>query len=89
MACGTPCIATDVGDSSLIVGKTGWIVPPNNSIKLSKAIEKAVNEVGTSKWSKRSNKARMVIKDKFSITNMLTSYNKIWIKVNKKNNKSI
>ncbi len=89
MACGTPCVVTDVGDSGLIVGKTGWIVPPNNSIKLSQAIEKAINEVGTSKWFIRSNKARMMIKDKFSINNMLTSYNKIWIKVNKQNNKSI
>ena len=85
MACGTPCITTDVGDSAFIVGKTGWVVPPKNPIKLSKAIEKALDEMGTTKWKKRCNKARLVIKEKFSINKMLKSYNKVWIKVYKNN----
>ena len=37
MACGTPCVVTDVGDSGLIVGKTGWVVPPKNSLMISKS----------------------------------------------------
>ena len=46
MACKTPCIATDVGDCRFIIGKSGWVVPHKNSLKLSIAIEKALSEIG-------------------------------------------
>jgi glycosyltransferase involved in cell wall biosynthesis len=34
MACGVPCVVSDVGDSRWIVGETGWVVPPGNSTAL-------------------------------------------------------
>ena len=85
MACGTPCVMTDVGDAAYIVGKTGFVVPPNNSIKLAKAIEKAINELSTKKWNYRINKARTRIQEKFDITKMIRSYNKLWYYTYKKN----
>ena len=62
MAFKTPCVVTNVGDSSTIVGKTGWVVPPNNPIKLSSAIEKALIEIITKNWLKRCNSARERVK---------------------------
>jgi glycosyltransferase involved in cell wall biosynthesis len=44
MACGVPCVVTNVGDSAWLVGDQGEVVPPKDSVALKKAIEKVLDQ---------------------------------------------
>jgi glycosyltransferase involved in cell wall biosynthesis len=44
MACGTPCVTTEVGDARRIVGDTGAVVPKENPEALASAWEKLLQE---------------------------------------------
>lgn len=79
MACGTPCVTTDVGDAAVIVGDMGWIVPPSNPELLANALLEAIAEMqDTEKWSVRSSKCRERIVLNFSLERMVDNYHNVW-----------
>jgi len=43
MACGVPCVVTNVGDSAWVVGDMGEVVPRKNSVALADAIQRLLN----------------------------------------------
>jgi glycosyltransferase involved in cell wall biosynthesis len=81
MACKTPCISTNVGDCSSIMGNTGWLVPSKNPIKLAKVIENVITQIGTKSWNNRRNQSRLRIKQNYDIARMIKSLDNLWIKV--------
>lgn len=78
MACGTPCIVTDVGDAALIVGDTGWVVPPASPDLLALALEAAGKSFENKSDAQRRIDARNRIVDNFSLEKMTQSYVNLW-----------
>ena len=80
MACGTPCVTTDVGDAAVIVGETGWVVPPKAPQALANAILKAIEEKENRPqvWQARKQACRRRIVENFSIEKMIENYHHVW-----------
>lgn len=77
MACGVPCIATDVGDSALILGGSGWVVPPRNPLALAKALATALREP-VSNYQQRRHEACEQIAARYSISSMVDGYTNLY-----------
>lgn len=79
MACGTPCVTTDVGDAAVIVGDAGWIVPPSNPRALADALGDALRSLRhPESWSRLQLKARQRIAENFQINTMVEKFNRVW-----------
>lgn len=70
MACGTPCVVTNVGDLAWIVGDTGIIVPPSAPDKLAEGMRAMLDRVDRDPVSvSRPSRERVV--DMFSVERLL------------------
>lgn len=79
MASGTPCVVTDVGDAGLIVGRTGWVVPPRDAVALANAMEAALDQMADSVcWSNRKMDCRSRISGEFGLEAMVNKYRYTW-----------
>lgn len=77
MACGVPCIATDVGDSGWIIGESGMIVPPRDPVGLAGALTTMV-QLGPEGRQKLGEAARERVRRHFSIDSVTTAYAQLY-----------
>tara|TARA_Y100001978_G_scaffold74466_1_gene66731 strand:+ start:10521 stop:11648 length:1128 start_codon:yes stop_codon:yes gene_type:complete len=78
MACGIPCVSTNVGDAKFIIGDTGWLVPFCDSKIFANTIITALKEVKSDPMRKKSKLSRERIIDKFSNNSMLNQFIDCW-----------
>jgi glycosyltransferase involved in cell wall biosynthesis len=77
MACGVPCVATDVGDSAHILGATGLIVPPRDPEALANAWLALLGQ-GEAKRRALGLEARKRILTHFSLPAITQRYQALW-----------
>lgn len=80
MACGVPCVATDVGDSALILGATGRVVPAQKPISLASAWSEMLG-IGLEQRSGLGQAARRRIEQYFSLPMIVRRYENLYKEV--------
>jgi len=80
MACGTPCVTTDVGDARLIVGETGWVLPVGDEKAFADAILSAIREAKTfpNSWAARRKASIDRVRANYSLERMIQAYHSAW-----------
>ena len=80
MACGTPCVVTDVGDSALIVGETGTVVAPGDPHELAEAWRKLI-VAGPAVRHRLGMAARRRVQQHFALPVIVERYQAIYAKL--------
>ncbi len=79
MACETPCVLTNVGDAAVIVGDTGWVVPPMAPHALATAIEAAMAAIAADGKAALGKQCRMRAVKSFGLEAMARAYEDRWL----------
>jgi glycosyltransferase involved in cell wall biosynthesis len=69
MACGVPCVVTDIGDSAWIVDNKGVVVPPKNPEALKMAINELIEKANFDNHNRQE--IRQIIVEKFSVIQLV------------------
>ncbi len=77
MACGVPCVVTDVGDSAVLVGDTGKVVPPRNPEALATALAELI-DLGPDGRRRLGDAARQRIKAQFDLDTIVKQYERCY-----------
>ena len=77
MACGVPCVVTDVGDSAWIIGDTGIVIKPRDEKALTKAWV-ALIELGSEGRARLGRSARQRVIEHFSIDIVVKQYEDLY-----------
>jgi glycosyltransferase involved in cell wall biosynthesis len=80
MSSAVPCVVTDVGDSALIVGETGKVVPPERPDLLAHACLQLA-QAGTKERARLGAEARMRITEQFGLARMVSRYEDLYTEV--------
>ena len=84
MACGVPCVSTDVGDVAWVIGQAGRVVPPRDPEALAGAWE-AVLTLDTDERRRLGAQARQRIEELFSLPRMVDAYEQLYETVARSN----
>jgi glycosyltransferase involved in cell wall biosynthesis len=77
LLCGIPCVATDVGDTQVLVGQCGKVVPPNSSEKLSDGVS-AILSLTHEARLKLGEEGRSRIKQRYELSHIVKEYERLF-----------
>ena len=77
MACGVPCVATDVGECAEVVGDTGRIVPKQTPQQLGEAISELLRMPRSERAVLRERARRRVV-ERYDIDRIVERYSDLW-----------
>jgi glycosyltransferase involved in cell wall biosynthesis len=77
MASGLPCVVTNVGDSAILLGSGGIVVPPRNPAALAQALREIIG-LPTASRTELGQRGRVRIENEFSVARMTGKYAELY-----------